>query len=1219
MKRFYALVLCALVSASSTYAQICTDKGFRLVIVGSSTAAGWTGPTSIDSSFGRRLKRHLEAIHPDWRVHNIASSGINSYSVQPNWYKPPVIPGDSRPSPDPAINITRAINEFSPDAILIALPSNDAAAGYPLAEQQANFNRIWATADSMNIAVWVTSTQPRDQMWGAPRQPLMDMRDWLATRFGAKYIDFWSGFANTDGTINSTYAYGDGIHLNNLAHKIMFERIAAEGIPDTLCKGPIRLQHLTVAAAGAGRQVTWRTTGERLMSKYAVQRSLDSLTWDSVGVVNAGGSNINIINYAFTDNSTQSAAVYYRLKLRDTRNRVFYTRGVKYDAQPIPYQVSSFTGVASLNTAKLDWTTSLEVKLARIKVQRRTAVVGWSQVADFAAYGNSTTPRNYTYTDTLTSDTTYYYRLHLSDSSGRQFYTDSIKVVADSGYWKPFSIQNFTVTGAVNLAYLQWQTIKEKYTQSFIVQRNTGTGWLNIDTIAAALHSSILRNYSATDSSRYTYDIHYRLCMVDTLGRSWHTDSIKLGKLQPSFVLDSFNVTSDWDQRKLGWKTSSENGALSFTVERSADSITWNAVSLVNATGTSATARNYSYTDKNVPFKVFYYRLNMEDNWQRHSFSDVVKTLPDSAYLQPFVYQGPTVTRQSSLPLVQWSTSKEKNTLRFTVQRRQASTAWVTVGTVNAAGNSGTVRQYSFADNTVFDEDVYYRLKMEDTSLRAFYTDSVVLAKLVQPFVLTAFSGTADFNQRNLSWTTASEKKSLRFIVERSADSATWNVLGNVPASGISSTPIHYAYADVNVPQQVWYYRLKMEDSTNAHYYSAGIKIQPDPLFAQPFIYTGPTVTSQGNFPYVTWSTTREKNTLLFTVQRSLDNSTWTTAGTVNAAGNSTTARNYSFTDNTSFTQNVHYRLKMEDTGYRAFYSATATLVYATGPFALNSFTVTRDYDDSYMNWQTASETSTAKFVLQRSTDSVTWQILAFVNAAGTSTTPRDYSYRDPMVPAINFFYRLKMETTSGAATYSPALKTVPDPVMLQPVQLKSFTAVLVGGKPTVNWVTTVEKKSSKMILQRCTNGWQWVTVSTQNAAGRSNTDRAYTYNDNFTVTAATQYRIRIEDSAARTFNSAAITVNPGQTSRIGAFSAPALYEEVTAGVLTPNPTASTFRITGLTAGAHLVEVYNSSGALVFRHRNYAGGSNIDVRNWSSGLYYIVVNGGAVKLTLVKQ
>ncbi|UYQ92414.1 SGNH/GDSL hydrolase family protein [Chitinophaga horti] len=1218
MKHFYALLLLALLSAPSTFAQVCTDKGFRLVIVGSSTAAGWSGPTSIDSSFGRRLKRHLEAIHPNWAVYNIATGGINTYAVQPSWYRPPVIPGDSRPAPDPAVNITRAINEFSPDAILISLPSNDASAGYPLAEQQANFNRIWATADSMNIAVWVTSTQPRDQMWGASRQPLMDMRDWLATRFGAKYIDFWTTFANTDGTINSAYASGDGIHLNNAAHRIMFERTVAEGIPDTLCKGPIRLQSLAVTAAGSGRSVAWTVTGERLMTQYVVQRSLDSLAWDSVGVVAANGSNIVTRNYTFADNSTQSTAIYYRLKLRDSRNRIFYTRGVKFDAQPVPYALSSFTGVARYNTAKLDWTTTFETKLHRIKLQRKTAVSTWKQIADLPAAGNATVPTNYTYTDTLTSDSSFYYRLHISDSSGRQFLTDSIRVNADSGYWKPFVLQNFAVTGNDTAANLSWQTTREKYTDKFFILRNNGAGWATIDSVNAAGRSSTLRSYTYIDHNRFNFDVFYRLRLQDSLGRSTFSDSVKLLKPQPPFALDSFSVTADWDQFNAGWKTLTEYNSWRFSLLRSADSVSWTTVTVVNAAGTSTTPRYYTYVDKPATLQTYYYQLKMEGLSGGSYYSNVVKVQADSSYAKPFVYSGPTVTRQNNLPYVQWSTTKEKNTLRFTVQRRLSTTSWTTAGTVNAAGNSNTLRNYSFTDNSILNEDVYYRLKMEDTSQRAFYSDSVKLNKLVIPFVLTAFTGTADYNQRNLAWTTASENGSLRFIVERSADSAAWTTVGNVPATGTSAVPVNYTFANTNVPQQVWYYRLHMEDTAGVHTYSGGIKIQPDPLYAQPFTYTGPTVTKVGSYPFVQWVTTREKNTLRFTVERSLNNTGWTGIRTIAAAGNSTTARSYSFTDSTVFTQNVYYRLKMEDTGYRAFYSASALLAYATGPFALTSFTVTRDYDDGYLNWSTASETNTSKFVLQRSVDSVTWDILAFVPAAGNSTTARQYTYKDPLVPSIAFFYRLKMETTNGSATYSPAVKALPDPVQLQPVNLSSFTAVLVGGKPSVQWTSSIEKESSKWRLQRSTNGWSWTTVSTQNAAGRTLTGASYSYNDNFTVTALTHYRVQLEDSAARTFNSSSISVSPGSGSRL-AFAAPTPEAGAQLELLTPNPTSGDFRINGLSAGGHQVEVFNTAGALVYRHASYENGTRIEAGNWSSGIYYVLIDGGKTKLRLVKQ
>lgn len=153
MRQLYALILYMLISMPAVHAQQCTDKGFRLVIVGTSTAAGWNGPSTIDSSFGRRLKVYLEAIHPDWHVYNIAVGGITSYSIQPSWYVPPVVAGNPRPNPDPTANITRAVNDFNPDAILMNIPSNDAAAGYTLDEQKANFNRIVAVADSLNIAI----------------------------------------------------------------------------------------------------------------------------------------------------------------------------------------------------------------------------------------------------------------------------------------------------------------------------------------------------------------------------------------------------------------------------------------------------------------------------------------------------------------------------------------------------------------------------------------------------------------------------------------------------------------------------------------------------------------------------------------------------------------------------------------------------------------------------------------------------------------------------------------------------------------------------------------------------------------------------------------------------------------------------------------------------------------------------------------------------------
>lgn len=64
----------------------------------------------------------------------------------------------------------------------------------------------------------------------------------------------------------------------------------------------------------------------------------------------------------------------------------------------------------------------------------------------------------------------------------------------------------------------------------------------------------------------------------------------------------------------------------------------------------------------------------------------------------------------------------------------------------------------------------------------------------------------------------------------------------------------------------------------------------------------------------LSWSTSSEQNSKDFTVQRSLDGSSWSNTGTVAAAGNSNEQRNYSFTDATVGGSNLYiYRLQMND------------------------------------------------------------------------------------------------------------------------------------------------------------------------------------------------------------------------------------------------------------------------------------------------------------------
>lgn len=76
--------------------------------------------------------------------------------------------------------------------------------------------------------------------------------------------------------------------------------------------------------------------------------------------------------------------------------------------------------------------------------------------------------------------------------------------------------------------------------------------------------------------------------------------------------------------------------------------------------------------------------------------------------------------------LLSWTTSSEQNTSHFEIQRSVNGNDFVTTGTVQAAGNSSSVRQYNFTD-THPGEVNYYRLKMVDIDGRFEYSQVIII------------------------------------------------------------------------------------------------------------------------------------------------------------------------------------------------------------------------------------------------------------------------------------------------------------------------------------------------------------------------------------------------------------------------------------------------------------------------------------------------------------
>lgn len=201
----------------------------KIAILGSSTAAG-AGPSTSDSTWVNRYRKALYQKDTRFEIHNLAVGGFTTYHVLPTGTPIPTGVGISINENQ---NITKALS-FDPYAILINMPSNDSANNFPVADQLNNFDLLFNTGTDAGVWTYVCTTQPRN--FGNPAQVDMqrEVRDSIFAKYGPFAIDFWSGFADDDGFILPDFNSGDGVHMNDAAHRLLFERVSEKQI-DTLC------------------------------------------------------------------------------------------------------------------------------------------------------------------------------------------------------------------------------------------------------------------------------------------------------------------------------------------------------------------------------------------------------------------------------------------------------------------------------------------------------------------------------------------------------------------------------------------------------------------------------------------------------------------------------------------------------------------------------------------------------------------------------------------------------------------------------------------------------------------------------------------------------------------------------------------------------------------------------------------------------------------------
>ncbi|MFC5270686.1 lectin-like domain-containing protein [Adhaeribacter terreus] len=166
----------------------------------------------------------------------------------------------------------------------------------------------------------------------------------------------------------------------------------------------------------------------------------------------------------------------------------------------------------------------------------------------------------------------------------------------------------------------------------------------------------------------------------------------------------------------------------------------------------------------------------------------------------------------------------------------------------------GTLRQAYTNDvvNTIFDgnSNVYWGFTAStgsNSNQQRVYQVNLTLTDVNNkglsplPVSLVKFAAAKNEKDTHLTWTTASEKNSAYFQVERSTDAKNWTALTRITSHGNSNNIHNYEFNDVSNTVGLIYYRLKMVDMDETAEFSKVISVQTESrLTASVNVYPNP-------------------------------------------------------------------------------------------------------------------------------------------------------------------------------------------------------------------------------------------------------------------------------------------------------------------------------------------------------------------------------------------
>jgi Concanavalin A-like lectin/glucanases superfamily/Secretion system C-terminal sorting domain len=175
--------------------------------------------------------------------------------------------------------------------------------------------------------------------------PLATWKHFSCVKNGSTMAIYVDGVLNVSGAVGTatpsyplagrfgamTYtAYAAPNNYNGLEGKIDDVRIYNRVLtaPELVAVLPIHLTNFSGSLNSSNKTLlNWQTEYEQNAKDFTIQRSIDNITFEPIGKVNAAGNSNTISKYNFEDNvsNIKASKVYYRLQLNDIDGKQAYS------------------------------------------------------------------------------------------------------------------------------------------------------------------------------------------------------------------------------------------------------------------------------------------------------------------------------------------------------------------------------------------------------------------------------------------------------------------------------------------------------------------------------------------------------------------------------------------------------------------------------------------------------------------------------------------------------------------------------------------------------------------------------------------------------------------------------------------------------------------------------------------------------------------------------